>query len=99
MPETPNAPEQRLLLVHAHPDDECINNGATMAAYAAAGRGVTLVTCTAGEMGEVLVPDLSHLAYEDAGGLGEHRNGPRHRRDRSGLARSSWHASRGTRST
>jgi N-acetyl-1-D-myo-inositol-2-amino-2-deoxy-alpha-D-glucopyranoside deacetylase len=70
MPETY---EQRLLLVHAHPDDECINNGATMAAYVAAGRGVTLVTCTAGEMGEVLVPDLSHLAFEHEGGLGEHR--------------------------
>ncbi len=65
--------EQRMLLVHAHPDDETINNGATMAAYVAAGRGVTLVTCTAGEMGEVLVPDLAHLAYDEKGGLGEHR--------------------------
>jgi N-acetyl-1-D-myo-inositol-2-amino-2-deoxy-alpha-D-glucopyranoside deacetylase len=70
MPETF---EQRMLLVHAHPDDETINNGATMAAYAAAGRGVTLVTCTAGEMGEVLVPDLAHLAYDESGGLGDHR--------------------------
>jgi len=66
-------PDQRLLLVHAHPDDETINQGATMAKYAAEGRGVTLVTCTAGEMGEVLVPDLEHLAYERDGGLGEHR--------------------------
>ncbi len=65
--------EQRMLLVHAHPDDETINNGATMAAYVAAGRGVTLVTCTAGEMGEVLVPDLAHLAYDEKGGLGDHR--------------------------
>jgi N-acetyl-1-D-myo-inositol-2-amino-2-deoxy-alpha-D-glucopyranoside deacetylase len=70
MPETF---EQRMLLVHAHPDDETINNGATMAAYVAAGRGVTLVTCTAGEMGEVLVPDLAHLAYDEKGGLGDHR--------------------------
>ena len=27
--------QPRLLLVHAHPDDESINNGATMAAYVA----------------------------------------------------------------
>ncbi|WP_207210411.1 N-acetyl-1-D-myo-inositol-2-amino-2-deoxy-alpha-D-glucopyranoside deacetylase [Nocardioides zhouii] len=67
--------DHRLLLVHAHPDDECINNGATMARYVDEGIGVTLVTCTAGEMGEVLVPDLSHLAYDDKGGLGDHRRG------------------------
>ncbi|MFT3874698.1 MAG: N-acetyl-1-D-myo-inositol-2-amino-2-deoxy-alpha-D-glucopyranoside deacetylase [Nocardioides sp.] len=66
-------PAQRMLLVHAHPDDESIGQGATMAKYAAEGRGVTLVTCTAGEMGEVLVPDLEHLAFEREGGLGEHR--------------------------
>ena len=63
----------RLLLVHAHPDDECINNGASMAHYVDAGAQVTLVTCTAGEMGEVLVPDLAHLSHEKAGGLGAHR--------------------------
>ena len=67
--------DRRILLVHAHPDDECINNGATMARYVDEGVGVTLVTCTAGEMGEVLVPDLSHLAYDEKGGLGEHRRG------------------------
>ncbi len=68
-----HTPDQRLLLVHAHPDDETINNGATMARYVAEGRGVTLVTCTAGEMGEVLVPDLEHLAFEQEGGLGDER--------------------------
>ena len=67
--------EQRILLVHAHPDDESIGQGATMAKYVAEGRHVTLVTCTAGEMGEVLVPELEHLAYERDGGLGEHRRG------------------------
>lgn len=67
--------DQRLLLVHAHPDDESISNGATMAKYVAEGRGVTLVTCTAGEMGEILVPDLEHLAADREGGLGEHRRG------------------------
>jgi N-acetyl-1-D-myo-inositol-2-amino-2-deoxy-alpha-D-glucopyranoside deacetylase len=68
-------PAQRLLLVHAHPDDESIGQGATMARYVAEGRGVTLVTCTAGEMGEILVPDLEHLAADKEDGLGEHRAG------------------------
>ena len=68
-------PALRLLLVHAHPDDESIGQGATMAKYAAEGRGVTLVTCTAGEMGEILVPDLEHLAADKDDGLGEHRRG------------------------
>ena len=63
----------RILLVHAHPDDETINNGATMAMYAARGAQVTLVTCTRGEEGEVLVPELSHLAAAQTDGLGAHR--------------------------
>ncbi|HEX8861233.1 MAG TPA: N-acetyl-1-D-myo-inositol-2-amino-2-deoxy-alpha-D-glucopyranoside deacetylase, partial [Actinomycetes bacterium] len=29
--------DRRLLLVHAHPDDESINNGATMARYVSEG--------------------------------------------------------------
>jgi N-acetyl-1-D-myo-inositol-2-amino-2-deoxy-alpha-D-glucopyranoside deacetylase len=66
-------PAQRLLLVHAHPDDESIGQGATMAKYVAEGRGVTLVTCTAGELGEVLVPSLEHLAADRDDTLGEHR--------------------------
>jgi N-acetyl-1-D-myo-inositol-2-amino-2-deoxy-alpha-D-glucopyranoside deacetylase len=67
--------DRRLLLVHAHPDDETIANGATMAKYAAEGVHVTLVTCTLGEMGEVLVPELAHLAADREDGLGEHRIG------------------------
>ncbi|MFJ8055548.1 N-acetyl-1-D-myo-inositol-2-amino-2-deoxy-alpha-D-glucopyranoside deacetylase [Streptomyces sp. NPDC096142] len=55
-------PDRRLLLVHAHPDDESINNGATMAKYAAEGAHVTLVTCTLGERGEVIPPALRHLS-------------------------------------
>jgi N-acetyl-1-D-myo-inositol-2-amino-2-deoxy-alpha-D-glucopyranoside deacetylase len=66
---------ERLLLVHAHPDDESIGQGATMARYVAEGRGVTLVTCTAGEMGEILVPELAHLAADQEDKLGEHRKG------------------------
>jgi N-acetyl-1-D-myo-inositol-2-amino-2-deoxy-alpha-D-glucopyranoside deacetylase len=67
--------DQRLLLVHAHPDDESIGQGATMAKYVAEGRHVTLVTCTAGEMGEILVPELEHLAADKEDRLGEHRKG------------------------
>lgn len=67
--------DRRLLLVHAHPDDEVIGNGATMARYAAEGAQVTLVTCTAGEEGEVLVPELAHLAADRDDALGPHRVG------------------------
>ncbi len=63
----------RILLVHAHPDDETINNGATMALYADKGAHVTLITCTRGEEGEVLVPGLAHLASTDQDLLGNHR--------------------------
>ncbi|GAA1917078.1 N-acetyl-1-D-myo-inositol-2-amino-2-deoxy-alpha-D-glucopyranoside deacetylase [Streptantibioticus ferralitis] len=68
-------PARRLLLVHAHPDDESINNGATMAKYAAEGAQVTLVTCTLGEEGEVIPPELAHLAADRDNTLGEHRIG------------------------
>ena len=65
--------DQRMLLVHAHPDDETIGQGATMAKYVARGTQVTLVTCTLGEEGEVLIPELSHLASEHDDQLGQHR--------------------------
>jgi N-acetyl-1-D-myo-inositol-2-amino-2-deoxy-alpha-D-glucopyranoside deacetylase len=65
--------DRHLLLVHAHPDDESIGTGATMAKYVADGVGVTLVTCTGGEMGEILVPELAHLAADRDDGLAEHR--------------------------
>ncbi|MBF6048916.1 N-acetyl-1-D-myo-inositol-2-amino-2-deoxy-alpha-D-glucopyranoside deacetylase [Streptomyces sp. NRRL B-1677] len=68
-------PGRRLLLVHAHPDDESINNGATMAKYAAEGAHVTLVTCTLGEEGEVIPPELAHLAADRGDRLGPYRAG------------------------
>ncbi|WP_328887263.1 N-acetyl-1-D-myo-inositol-2-amino-2-deoxy-alpha-D-glucopyranoside deacetylase [Streptomyces sp. NBC_00316] len=68
-------PARRLLLVHAHPDDESINNGATMALYAAQGAQVTLVTCTLGEEGEVIPPELAHLTADRDDALGAHRIG------------------------
>jgi N-acetyl-1-D-myo-inositol-2-amino-2-deoxy-alpha-D-glucopyranoside deacetylase len=64
---------RQLLLVHAHPDDESISTGATMAHYAAQGAGVTLVTCTLGEEGEIVVPDLAELAAHRDDRLGEVR--------------------------
>jgi N-acetyl-1-D-myo-inositol-2-amino-2-deoxy-alpha-D-glucopyranoside deacetylase len=72
---TPLDVPRRLLLVHAHPDDETIGTGAVMAKYAAEGALVTLVTCTLGEEGEVLVPDLAHLAADQQDALGDHRIG------------------------
>jgi len=63
----------RVVLVHAHPDDETINNGATMALYAALGAQVTLITCTRGEEGEILTPELTHLSSSETDCLGDHR--------------------------
>ena len=65
--------DRRLLLVHAHPDDETIGTGVTMAKYAAEGALVTLVTCTLGEEGEIVVPGLAHLAVDKDDALGQHR--------------------------
>ncbi|MGF1655255.1 MAG: N-acetyl-1-D-myo-inositol-2-amino-2-deoxy-alpha-D-glucopyranoside deacetylase [Actinomycetales bacterium] len=69
----PAAPAgRRMLLVHAHPDDESLTTGATMAAAAADGAHVTLVTCTRGELGEVVADDLAHLRG-DPEALAAHR--------------------------
>jgi N-acetyl-1-D-myo-inositol-2-amino-2-deoxy-alpha-D-glucopyranoside deacetylase len=64
---------RRLLLVHAHPDDEAIGTGATMAKYAAEGAEVCLVTCTLGELGEVIPDELRYLAADKEDRLGEFR--------------------------
>src|SRR5918993_2255739 len=54
----PAAHVPTLMTVHAHPDDETIGTGGTMAKAVAEGKRVVLVTCTRGEMGEIVVPDL-----------------------------------------
>jgi N-acetyl-1-D-myo-inositol-2-amino-2-deoxy-alpha-D-glucopyranoside deacetylase len=64
---------KHILLVHAHPDDESIGQGATMAKYVEEGVGVTLVTCTGGEMGEILVPELEHMAADKDDTLADQR--------------------------
>ena len=70
MQETP-----RLLFVHAHPDDESITNGATIAHYAARGAAVHVVTCTLGEEGEVIGARWAQLAVDQADQLGGYRIG------------------------
>ncbi|MEV4136874.1 N-acetyl-1-D-myo-inositol-2-amino-2-deoxy-alpha-D-glucopyranoside deacetylase [Dactylosporangium sp. NPDC049742] len=62
-----------ILFVHAHPDDESMGTGATMAHYAAAGAHVTLITCTLGEEGEIHRPELAGLAAGAADQLGGYR--------------------------
>jgi N-acetyl-1-D-myo-inositol-2-amino-2-deoxy-alpha-D-glucopyranoside deacetylase len=66
---------RRLLLVHAHPDDETIVSGSTMAFYAAQGVHITLLTCTLGEEGEILVPEYVQLEAAQADQLGGLRIG------------------------
>jgi N-acetyl-1-D-myo-inositol-2-amino-2-deoxy-alpha-D-glucopyranoside deacetylase len=75
MSASPLDHDRRLLLVHAHPDDESIETGATMAKYASEGAYVCLVTCTLGEEGEVIPGELAHLAPDREDRLGEHRIG------------------------
>ena len=65
---------QRLLVVHAHPDDESISTGGTLAHYSASGVQITLVTCTLGEQGEVIPDELRGLAAEQADQLGGYRS-------------------------
>ena len=65
----------RLLFVHAHPDDETINNGATIAHYTARGAEVTVLTCTLGEEGEVIGDRWARLAVDEADQLGGYRIG------------------------
>jgi len=47
-----------LMTVHAHPDDETIGTGGLMAKAARDGHRVVLVTCTRGELGEIVVPEM-----------------------------------------
>jgi N-acetyl-1-D-myo-inositol-2-amino-2-deoxy-alpha-D-glucopyranoside deacetylase len=63
----------RLLFVHAHPDDETLTTGLTMAAYASRHHDVNLLTCTLGEEGEVIPPALAHLGADREDALGRWR--------------------------
>ncbi|QUR68572.1 N-acetyl-1-D-myo-inositol-2-amino-2-deoxy-alpha-D-glucopyranoside deacetylase [Mycobacterium spongiae] len=63
----------RLLFVHAHPDDESLSNGATIAHYTARGAQVHVVTCTLGEEGEIIGERWAQLGVEHANQLGGYR--------------------------
>ncbi|MFJ9367324.1 N-acetyl-1-D-myo-inositol-2-amino-2-deoxy-alpha-D-glucopyranoside deacetylase [Nocardia sp. NPDC101769] len=68
-----DASRHGLLLVHAHPDDESITTGGTIAHYRKRGLPVTVVTCTLGEEGEVIGDDYAHLVAGQADQLGGYR--------------------------
>ncbi|KJX75091.1 N-acetyl-1-D-myo-inositol-2-amino-2-deoxy-alpha-D-glucopyranoside deacetylase [Mycobacterium lepromatosis] len=68
MSETP-----RLLFVHAHPDDESLSNGATIAHYTSRGAQVQVVTCTLGEEGDVIGDRWAELTVDHADQLGGYR--------------------------
>jgi N-acetyl-1-D-myo-inositol-2-amino-2-deoxy-alpha-D-glucopyranoside deacetylase len=63
----------RLLFVHAHPDDETLTCGITMAHHVALGDDVHVLTCTLGEEGEVVPAELAHLQGADGDPLGPFR--------------------------
>ena len=64
-----------LMLVHAHPDDECSSTGGLILKSAREGHRVILITCTNGEMGEMkhLDADLDPDSETDQNRLGEIR--------------------------
>nr|WP_206038125.1 N-acetyl-1-D-myo-inositol-2-amino-2-deoxy-alpha-D-glucopyranoside deacetylase [Rhodococcus sp. HNM0569] len=62
-----------MLLVHAHPDDETLTTGGTIARYVAEGAEVTVLTCTLGEEGEVIGERWSQLVADEANQLGGYR--------------------------
>jgi mycothiol S-conjugate amidase len=55
---TPDPSGLRLMHVHAHPDDESSKGAASTAMYVAQGVDVHVVTCTGGERGSVLNPNM-----------------------------------------
>ncbi|MBA4084377.1 MAG: N-acetyl-1-D-myo-inositol-2-amino-2-deoxy-alpha-D-glucopyranoside deacetylase [Kytococcus sp.] len=63
----------RLLFVHAHPDDESLATGVAIAHHLAVGDDVHVLTCTLGEEGEIIPPELAHLDADHEDTLGEFR--------------------------
>ncbi len=64
----------RVLFVHAHPDDESITTGGTMAQLVRAGAHVTLLTASRGEGGEV-IGELRARLEGNRTALAAHREG------------------------
>lgn len=73
LPSAPQPHRPTLMTVHAHPDDEIIGTGGVMAKSVDAGRRVVLITCTRGEMGEIVVKEMD--TPENHRRLGEIRAG------------------------
>lgn len=63
----------RVVAVHAHPDDEAITMGGTLADLSARGADVLVVTCTLGEEGEVIGEPYQQLTVDHADQLGGFR--------------------------
>ncbi|KZC94024.1 MULTISPECIES: PIG-L family deacetylase [Clavibacter] len=63
---------EHVLFVHAHPDDESIVTGGTIAKLVRDGVPVTVLTCTRGERGDVIPEELRHLEG-DLKALADHR--------------------------
>ena len=63
----------RVMAVHAHPDDEAITMGGSLADLAARGADVLVVTCTLGEEGEVIGEPYQQLTVDHADQLGGFR--------------------------
>lgn len=72
-PTTPTTDGVRALFVHAHPDDESITTGGTIASLAGGGAHVEVLTCTLGEEGEVLGDAWAGLVADEADQLGGYR--------------------------
>lgn len=65
----------RILFVHAHPDDETLATGVAILHHVARGDDVHVLTCTLGEEGEVIPPELAHLEGATGDPLAAHRRG------------------------
>jgi N-acetyl-1-D-myo-inositol-2-amino-2-deoxy-alpha-D-glucopyranoside deacetylase len=73
-PGFPAPPTRRILFVHAHPDDETLTTGGAIARYASAPEtACVVVTCSLGEEGEVIPPELRELAPDRGDQLGGYR--------------------------
>lgn len=68
----PSVGPERVLFVHAHPDDETISTGGTIARLIDDGTAVTVLSCTRGECGEIVPPELQHL-LGDGDAIAVHR--------------------------
>ncbi|QQD76955.1 PIG-L family deacetylase [Curtobacterium sp. YC1] len=66
MSKAPVSRPERVLFVHAHPDDETLASGGTIATLLELGAEVTVLTATRGERGEMLTPQLAPLAGDGA---------------------------------